>query len=125
MKYLPWGLLLLVMVFGYGRYRQTMGEMEGRIKHLTEQRARVDTLYRTDTMTLSRVRRLTDTLRLSDTVRILIAAERQACDAVISTCEQRVAYRDSIITVLKKKPSVWSKLPWVAAGVLGGVILSK
>jgi hypothetical protein len=44
---------------------------------------------------------------------------------VVQTCETRVAIRDSIIGVLKKKPSVWSKLPWVAAGVIGGVILSK
>jgi acetyl-CoA carboxylase carboxyltransferase component len=130
-KYLPWVLLLAAVVFGYGYHREQVGKREARIAVLMAQKARVDTVYRRDTLTLTRVRRLTDsvlvmdTLVYRDTVKLYIAAERQACDAVIQTCETRVAIRDSIITVLKKKPSVWSKLPWVAAGVLGGVILSK
>jgi hypothetical protein len=45
---------------------------------------------------------------------------------VIQTCEQRVAIRDSTIKALKKsQPRWWSAVPWVAAGVLGGVLLSK
>jgi hypothetical protein len=130
-KYLPWGLLVIGLVLGYGWHRERVGELNGKIAHLQEQKARVDTLYRRDTLTLTRVRRITDSVLVLDTVirvdsvKVLVEAERNACNAVIATCEQRVAYRDSIIAALKKKPSVWSKLPWVAAGVLGGVILSK
>jgi hypothetical protein len=130
-KYLPWGALLLALLLGYGYHREQIGKREARIVVLMMQKARVDTVYARDTVTLTRVRRLTDSVLITDTVirvdsvKVLVAAERQACDAVISTCETRVAVRDSIITVLKKRPSVWSKLPWVAAGVLGGVILSK
>jgi acetyl-CoA carboxylase carboxyltransferase component len=130
-KYLPWVLLLAAVVFGYGYHREQVGKREARIAVLMSQKAKVDTVYSRDTLTLTKVRRLTDsvlvvdTLVYRDTVKLYLAAERAACDAVVQTCETRVAIRDSIIGVLKKKPSVWSKLPWVAAGVLGGVILSK
>ena len=129
MKYLPWVVLLIAAVFGYGYHREQVGKREARIAVLVAEKARIDTVYRQDTLTLTRVRRITDSVLVLDTVirvdsvKVLVAAERQACDAVIQTCEQRVAIRDSMITVLKKKPSVWSKLPWVAAGVLGGVLL--
>jgi hypothetical protein len=130
----PWlivGVLAIALVLGFGNYMHRMGELDGRIAHLTAESKRVDTVYRRDTLTLTKVRRrtdsilVTDTLWRSDTVRVLIAAERNACNAAIRTCEQRIAIADSTIKALRKKPSVWSKLPWVAAGVLGGVILSK
>jgi hypothetical protein len=131
MKYLPWGIGLLLVLLVYGWQQRKVGELNGRIAHLTAESKRVDTLYRRDTLTLTRVRRstdsilVTDTLWRSDTVRVLIANERNACNAAIRTCEQRIAIADSTIKALRKKPSVWGKLPWVAAGVLGGVILSK
>jgi hypothetical protein len=115
----------------YGHEREKNGELNGRIAHLVSEKARVDTVYTTLTKTQVKIRLVTDsllrtdTLWRSDTVRLLVAAERNACNAVIETCERRVAVRDSIIGALKKKPSVWSKVPWVAAGVLGGVILTR
>ena len=129
MKYLPWVVLLLAVVFGYGYHREQVGKREARIAVLVAEKQRIDTVYKQDTLTLTRVRRITDSVLVLDTVirvdsvKVLVAAERQACDAVINTCEQRVAVRDSMIRILQKKPSVWSKLPWVAAGFLGGVIL--
>ena len=123
MKYLPWALVLLG-VFLYGRERAASGRLAERVAQLEQRKAQVDTVYRRDTLTLKRVRTVVDrvlqvdTLWRSDTVRVLIAAERKACDAVIQTCEQRVAVRDSIIRQLKKKPSVFSKLPWLLGGYL-------
>jgi hypothetical protein len=131
MKVLPWLLTALVLVLGYGWHRERVGELNGKIAHLQEQKARVDTVYRRDTLTLTRVRRITDSVLVLDTVirvdsvKVLVAAERQACDAVIRTCEQRVAYRDSIIEGLRKKPSVWDKLPWVLGGVVVGKLILK
>jgi hypothetical protein len=131
MRIIPWGLLVIALVLGYGWHRERVGELNGRIAHWQEQAGRVDTLYRRDTLTLTRVRRITDSVLVIDTVirvdsvKVLIAAERQACDAVIQTCEERVAVRDSIIAVLKKKPSVWSKLPWVLGGVVVGTLILK
>ena len=131
MKYLPWGVLLIAAMLGYGYHRQQVGELNGRIAHLTAESRRVDTVYRTLTKTKAIVRfrvdslLRTDTLFRDTTVRRLILGERNACDRVIETCEQRVAIRDSTIKALRKKPSVLRVVPWVAAGVLGGVILSK
>jgi hypothetical protein len=126
-KYLPWVILGLALFAGWSWHERKVGELNGKIAHWQAESKRVDTLYRRDTLTLTRVRRITDSILVhqTDTVRLIVAREREACDRVIETCEYRVAYRDSIIGVLKKKPSVWSKLPWVAAGVLGGVLLSK
>ena len=131
MKYLPWGVLAIALLLGYGYHRQQVGELNGRIASLEHLKTTTDTVYKTLTKTRVLVKLRTDSLLRTDTlfhvdtVRVLVERERQACDQVISTCEQRVAVRDSIIKVLKKKPSVLSRIPWVAAGVLGGVILSK
>lgn len=131
MKYLPWVLIAVVLFFGWSWHERKVGELNGRIAHLVQEKARVDTLYKTNVKTLTRVRKVTDsvlavdTLWRTDTVRAIVTTERQACDRVVLTCEQRVAVRDSIIKALKRKPSVWSHLPWIAAGVLGGVLLTK
>lgn len=107
MKWLPWVLLALGFLL-YGRERQASGRLAERLAQLGQHKAQVDTLYRRDTLTLTKVRRVTDsilstdTLYRVDTVRQLVAAERKACDAAVSSCEQRVAVRDSIITALKK-----------------------
>jgi hypothetical protein len=126
-KYLPWVILGLALFGGWSWHERKVGELNGKIAHLVSESKRVDTVYRRDTLTLTRVRRLTDSILVhqTDTVRLIVERERQACDRVIETCEQRVAIRDSTIRALRKKPSVWSKVPWVAAGVLGGVILSR
>ena len=108
MKIIPWVVLLIAVVFGYGYHREQVGKREARIAVLVAEKARIDTVYKQDTLTLTRVRRITDSVLVLDTVirvdsvKVLVAAERAACDAVIQTCEQRVAIRDSIITILKK-----------------------
>lgn len=128
MKYLPWALLVIAL-FSWHRSAVFMGRAQERIAQLESRKAQVDTVYRTDTLTLTKVRRHTDSLLITDTlihvdtVRLLVAAERNACNAVIETCERRVAIRDSLIVELKKKPSVLKHLPWVLGGVVAGVVL--
>ena len=89
-----------------------LGRVQGlnaRIAQLEEKKAQVDTLYVTDTLELTRVRREIDTLVIRDTVvhrdTVIkwLAAERRACNAVIETCEKRVAIRDTIIINLKRQ----------------------
>ena len=60
-------------------------------------------VYRTDTVRLTRTRWRTDTLLAGrdtllhrDTVRVYVEAERKACDAVIATCEARLAVSESL-----------------------------
>lgn len=128
MKVLPWLLVAGLLVggfFGNRHYSEQIAQLEHR-------KAQVDTVYLTDTLRLTKVYRITDSVLATvdtiihvDTVRVLLANERAACNAVIQTCEQRVAIRDSIIAVLKKKPSVLSKLPWILGGMLAGKILLK
>ena len=102
---------------------------------LAKQVALKDTVYDLDTLRLTEVRRGLDSLALTldEKVRLVIIQgidkERAACDAVIVTCEERVAQRDSIIahldTVVAQKDSVidrtdtdWkTKLGWLLVGV--------
>lgn len=103
-------------------------------KHWEQEAGRVDTVFRVDTVRLALTRRVTDSILVrdslirTDTVRILLAAERQACDQAISTCELRVQARDSIIaaknreiTALVKQRPGWleragGKLLWAGIG---------
>jgi hypothetical protein len=79
---------------------------------------RVDTLYRADTVRLTRRVQSWDTVTrtvaaLPDTVRVPVEVVRwvvaeadstiAACRSVIQTCEQRVAVRDSLIAALSRR----------------------
>jgi hypothetical protein len=109
MKYLPWAVLLIALILGYGWHQKRIGVLEGQIASLEVTKARVDTVYTRDTLTLTKFRRVTDSVLITDTVirvdsvKVLIAVEREACDRIRTTCEQRVAVRDSLIKALKKK----------------------
>jgi hypothetical protein len=125
MKYLSWVLVAIcLLALGYGLYDR--GKLEGKLASLNASKQRVDSVYVRDTLTLTRVRRM-------DSVKVLIAAERNACNAVIETCEQRVAIRDTIITNLRSRSSFKIGLPWgigglaigAAAGLLTGVVISQ
>jgi hypothetical protein len=94
-------------------------------KALAAQAATVDSVYVRDTLTLTRTRTRTDsilsvdTLLRVDTVRAIVADERAACSAVIRTCEERVAVRDSRIATLEEAVRVASRRPrlsWNAYG---------
>jgi acyl CoA:acetate/3-ketoacid CoA transferase beta subunit len=130
----PWmvGFWLSVALFwGWSCHERSVGRYKERIAVLEHDQKVVDTIYQTKTKVLTQIRRhtdsviTTDTVLRVDTVRILLNAERKACDQVIQTCEQRVAIRDSIIRQLKKKPSVFSHLPWVLGGIVAGKLLLK
>jgi len=112
-------------LFAYGCYQREIGRREATIKArdaaIASLRARAtqrDTVYvRTrDTLRLVRTRtdsilqrdtlRLTDTLVHVDTLVQIVERERLACDAVISSCEVRVAIRDTLIDSLRVQLSV-------------------
>jgi hypothetical protein len=88
------------------RHSGRLRDLMARNAELAKRSSVVDTAYVTDTVRLSKIRRVVDsvfqgdTLFHVDTVRVLVAAERNACDAVVATCEVRVAVRDSQIAVL-------------------------
>lgn len=129
---------------GYGCEQRRHGELREKIR-VAEQRAefleslsrRVDTVYAVRRDTLRITRRTTDSILLVDTilsvdtVRQIILTERQACDVLVETCEQRVAVRDSRIANLdsllrlerKNRPGLMSKLPWLLGGALVGAVL--
>lgn len=133
-KYKQWGVYGVVVIGAlwlYGLHMKRVGELNGQIAHLTRETHRVDTVYVAQTKTLVKVRRVTDsilttdTLFRVDTVRQLIRAERIACDAVVQTCEQRVALRDSTIRALKSQSHTWSKVLWFLAGAGAGAVISR
>jgi hypothetical protein len=89
MKYLPWFLILPLAGLAY--YQNCH-----QVKMETET-VKMDTVYVERKITQTRVRRITDSILRTDTLfrdttfKRLIEAERAACDAVVTTCEKRVA----------------------------------
>jgi hypothetical protein len=124
-----------------GALHEQVRALETRNAQLEDQAGRIDTVYRTDTITLRKVRYATDTLLRrdtvihTDTVRQIVAEERRACSAALSTCEAQkanlraqIANLDSTITVLNKQHPGWfrrttGKLAWLGAGVAAGVLI--
>lgn len=123
----------------YNEGQREMGAMAERLRvadstaAALSSRARViDTVYRTDTVRLTAsvaswraaVARLEDSvavlaLRSPDTVRVpvevvrevVVAADSaiQACTAVVQTCEQRVAVRDSLLAVERQRSAILAR----------------
>ena len=126
-----------------GALREQIAGLETRNARLEDEAGRIDTVYRTDTITLRKVRYATDTLLQrdtvihTDTVRQIIAQERAACSAVISTCERakanlvaQLANRDSVITAIQRQRPSWlsrtlTKVTWAAIGYTAGSVLHK
>jgi hypothetical protein len=146
LKLAPWLALIAVAWFGgaqYARGRALAGEVK-RLEAVRDSLANVargrDTLYVTQVDTLRLVRTRTDSILLvdtlihRDTVVRIIARERDACDAVIHTCEQRVADRDrqianldSLLKIQKKRyGGDWkTKLGLLLGGAAAGVLITK
>jgi hypothetical protein len=126
-----------------GALRSEIAGLTARNAKLEGEAGRIDTVYRTDTITLRKVRTVTDSLLITDTVihtdtvRAILATERAACNAVISTCEQakanlrsQVAVLDSIIAAERKNRPSWlskviTKATWASIGYAAGSILHK
>lgn len=153
LKLWPWAALLLGLVLIWNLYlgtvradgalREQVHALETRNARLEDDAGRIDTVYRTDTITLRKVRYATDTLLArdtvihTDTVRMLVEQERAACSAVVLTCEQQkanlraqIANLDSTITAINKQRPGWfkkatGKLGYIGAGIVAGVVLSK
>lgn len=121
-----------------GRDAQTRAEIARLTRALATARGRLpvtDTVYVRDTLTLTRTRRVTDSLLITDTViradtvRLLVERERLACDAVVRTCETRIAERnvviagqDSLIAQLRKRSPFLLRIGKPVLPFLGGVI---
>lgn len=102
-----------------GAIRQQLKELSHERDSLKADRKRIETVYKTDTLRLTKVRRVTDSVLKVDTVirtdsaRVLVAGERQACNAVIKTCEEQKAglvrenanLAEQLRLEKKKKPS--------------------
>lgn len=115
------------------RWRSELAALRGRT-------ARVDTVWRVQTKTFTRWRdsvvTLRDSLTVTDTVEVLrfIAVQDStiaSCQALILTCEQRVALRDSSIRTLERQwasrerpPNAFRRtltaLGWASVGYLAG-----
>jgi hypothetical protein len=94
-----------------------------------------DSVYTRDTLTLTRVRTRTDSIIVTrrdtlihrDTVRVLVEAERGACNAAVLTCEARVANRDARIAVLDSALVEARRVPrlsrnlYIASDLSGGI----
>jgi hypothetical protein len=141
MKYVPWGLALALLV-GYGWQQREAGRAEAvakvwqaSAKYWKGEALRVDSVYRVEVSDLANqliaYEKLRDTVRITDTVwvkRFIRVADSTiaACTKTVATCDKKVEVRDSLIAnqnrqiqaLLKKKPSVWSKLPWLVGGYL-------
>jgi hypothetical protein len=120
-KWLPLLALVVVVVLYLGG-RDTTREDDQREREVIHT---ADTVYvqRADTLKATRTR--TDTLLqfITDTVvraqvDTIIQHERNACDAVISACEQRVKARDARIATLEKRSAGWLFLYGEAGGGL-------
>lgn len=120
-------ILLVIAVVGlwaYGCENRLAGRLQERLSALQAERKQTEIVYHTDTVTLRKVRYATDTLLKrdtvvhTDTVRQLIQQEREACSAVISTCEQQKRNLQAQIDVLEKQKPSWLKRRFgCAAGV--------
>jgi hypothetical protein len=143
---IPWLVLIAVAYAAGCHYNQdrtlksAINVLADRVDSLKGEAGRLDTVYHTDTVQLTRVRTRTDSLLLTDTVYTrdtvvrIVERERQACDAVIATCEQRVAQRDTIIAGLdsivklqkKRTGSDWkTKLGYLLGGVAAGALIPR
>ena len=128
MKALGVGSLVVVAVIAlalYGREQRQRGRAEAQVAaleqlndSLKQVQARVEVVYRTDTVRLWRTlarydtARVTDTLTRNDTVFVPRAVADEAvaaCTATVLTCEQRVGVRDTRIRVLEQTIRVMPK----------------
>jgi hypothetical protein len=86
-KLIPWGIAAALTLGLYHTWRQGM---------LVEQKTRLDTVYVERKVTQAKVQFVTDSILKTDTVfrdttaKRIVADERRACDAVVSTCEKKV-----------------------------------
>ena len=115
MKAVPWLLLIAMLALaawaldGRDKARGERAALQARVDSLAVVQARVDTVYRADTVRLWRTLthydsvRTTDTLTRNDTVFVHRAVADDAvaaCRVTVRTCEERVAVRDARIAAL-------------------------
>lgn len=124
--------------------KQRLHASDSTIVALKGRAAMVDIRYVRDTLWMTKVTRRYDSIVTKwdtvsvpvapETVRVIVAAGVQslnACSAVVLTCEQRVAQRDSIIATLEKqrpllignKPSRTKSLLITTAKIGGGAAI--
>jgi hypothetical protein len=138
-----YGAAILLLVVGYNawaHHQRAIGARDAMLREsarqyadLYRQKQKIDSVYvvTRDTLRFTRTRTdtvlnsITDTLINVDTVRVIVERERQACDLVIRSCEQRVAVRDSIIDVIRLQNRLLLKStrgPGLKTGIVLGVL---
>ena len=116
--------LVVVLVLAYGCEQRKRGAAEALTATIAKERdslarasRRIDTVYRRDTMRLTRWRdsvvTLRDSLTLTDTVEVVrfIAVQDStiaACSVALTTCEERVAVRDRQLDAWRRQ---WEARP--------------
>lgn len=137
--YAAGAVVVLAAFFAWRAHERAVGARDAMLKEsarqyaqLLQEKRRVDSVYVRDTVRLTRTRAVTDTvirrdtLIHRDTVIRLVEAERQACDAVVLSCERRVASRDSLIANLQRQNKLLgqkSRGPGFKTGVIAGAAL--
>lgn len=119
MKYLPWAILLIAIVVGYGFHQKQVGILQGEIHARGESIKQLSHLAATQTVTYQKAK-----------ATYVARPTLESCSVVLLSCEQMNETKSKQIEELNKqvdaltkrgKPSVFGKLPWV----LGGVVLGK
>lgn len=123
MKYLPWAVLLIALVAGYGWHQKRVGILEGEIK------ARGVAIQQ-----LSRLASQRDVVYRDAKAKYLANPTPEGCSLIVLACDQRDSTRvaqigelNAQVAALTKrgKPSVLSHLPWVLGGVVAGFVLTR
>jgi hypothetical protein len=145
MKWKLYGAAILLLVVGYNLFvahQRAIGARDAMLREsarqyadLYKQKQKIDSVYvvtrdtlrftRTRTDTVLKARFITDTVLHRDTVIQIVERERQACDLVIRSCDQRVAVRDSIIDVIRLQNRLLLKStrgPGLKTGIVLGVL---
>lgn len=119
------------------RYEADSARLRADSAVLAARSARLDSVYLRDTVTLREVRTRTttvldtlrDTLVRTDTVRVWLERERAACDAALTTCEERVAAErlrtenaEARLKLLQDNPPAPRRWSLGAACGYGGVV---
>ena len=100
------GLIAIAAACGYVAGRRAIDTVaSGVLDTLTEERARLDTVYARDTIRLWRAKMVYDTARITDTLvrndtvfipRMVADSAVASCIAAVATCEARAEVSDSI-----------------------------
>ncbi len=112
-----------------GEYAVRFRTADSTLKAISARVPRADSVFVHDTVRLTVVRHRTDsllrvdTLFRADTVRMIVQAERQACDTAIKASESRCALKDTLIAAQNAKIKLLLHQPHSFFSGIGGKAL--